>query len=168
MFKHTKYTRYYIHYSWVFIWLILLINSFTLFRSCPTTIMNTCTYIYIYIGVAINKKWILHSVFIQFYFKITHWWLGRKGNKIKCGWKFSYIQCMYISFPWWRRSVHRSYQSPSVCLQSVLILVHILKEILKAGKTYNEKTIENSKQHSFSLHSGILRQNHMKNVLNSY
>ena len=67
------------------------------------------------------------------------------------------IYTMYVHFISLMRSVHRSYQSPSVRLQSVLILVHILKEILKAGKTYNEKTIENSKQHSFLLHSGILR-----------
>ena len=78
------------------------------------------------------------------------------------------LYTVYAHLIFLRRSVHRSYQSPSISLQSVLILVHILKEILKAGKTYNEKTIENSKQHGFSLHSGILRQNHMKNVLNSY
>lgn len=32
-----------------------------------------------------------------------------------------------------------SYQSPTISLQPVLIFVHILKEILKTGETYNGK-----------------------------
>ena len=40
---------------------------------------------YIHIGVAINKKWILHSVFIQFYFKITPDDLGEKGTQKNLG-----------------------------------------------------------------------------------
>lgn len=32
-----------------------------------------------------------------------------------------------------------SYQSPAISLQPVLIFVHILKEILKTGETYNGK-----------------------------